>query len=202
MKRFFKSTVSLLLAILTLGAVPLTGFAYAGDDIWYPYYPEYDLYYDWKLGNLDGNIRIDFTAASASSALRENNITFHAGYAIDDKQEYQRPWVEGVRGSGIGESLTLYFDDEYVIGGLTFRLGYARDQARYEKNNRPSELFLAFSDGSYTTCSFYDINAEQSIIIPQLVHTSYVTITILDVYSGTECDDTCIYQVKAYQMVG
>ena len=59
-----------------------------------------------------------------------------------------------------------------------------------------------FSDGSYVDCWFEDINAEQSIVIPDLVYTNYVEITILNVYCGTQCDDTCIYQVKAYEMVG
>ena len=202
MKKFFMRTISLLLVILVVSAIPMTSFAYSGNYDGYYYFDENELYYEWKLGNLDGNNRINFAGASASSTLSEGDITFHAKYAIDNKQKYQRPWVEGARGSGIGESLTLYFDDEYCIGGLTFRLGYARDQARYNKNNRPSKLLLSFSDGSYAVCCFADINAEQSIIIPELVNTSYVKINILDVYPGTQCDDTCIYQVKAYEMVG
>ena len=58
------------------------------------------------------------------------------------------------------------------------------------------------ADGTSVDCRFADVNAEQSIIIPELVETSYVMITILDVYRGTQCDDTCIYQVKAYEMTG
>ncbi len=202
MKKFLMRIVSLILVALMISGIPQTGFALSGYYNGYYYYEEDELEYEWMLGNLDGNNRIKFTGASASSTLKEGDITFHAKYAIDNKKKYQRPWVEGVRGSGIGESLTLYFDDEYVIGGLTFRLGYARDQARYKKNNRPSELLLSFSDGSYVDCWFDDINAEQSIVIPDLVCTSYVKITILDVYRGTQCDDTCIYQVKAYEMTG
>lgn len=196
MKKIFLYTVNLLLAILMISAIPQTCFGY------YNYYDSYEMEYDWMRGNLDGNIHRPFSGASASSTLTENGLTFRAGYAIDNKQKYKRPWAEGVRGSGIGETLTLYFDDEYCIGGLTFRLGYASDQGRYNKNNRPSELLISFSDGSYVDCWFEDINAEQSIVIPDLVYTDYVQITILNVYRGTQCNDTCIYQVKAYEMTG
>ncbi|MBQ3756945.1 MAG: hypothetical protein II873_07515 [Oscillospiraceae bacterium] len=195
MKKIFMRMVSLFLAVLMVSSVPQTCFGH-----YYGYGDELEA--EWKIGNLDGNVWHPFTSAWASSTLKEGDIIFRAGYAIDNKQKYQRPWVEGVRGSGIGETLTLYFDDEYCIGGLTFRLGYARDQARYNKNNRPSELLISFSDGSYVDCWFEDINAEQSIVIPDLVYTNYVEITILNVYCGTQCDDTCIYQVKAYEMVG
>ncbi len=61
-------------------------------------------------------------------------------------------------------------------------------------------LLDTISDGSYEDCLFADYNGEQSIIIPDLVYTSYVQITILDVYRGTQCDDICIYYVKAYEM--
>lgn len=190
MKKIFVRTVSLLLAILTISAVPQTGYAYYCDD---------EVYYEWMYGNLNGNIHIPFTSASATSTLTEGNLTFSAKNAAKDSRH---PWVEGVRGSGIGETLTLYFDRTQCIGGLTFRLGYQVDQRRYEMNNRPSELFISFSDGSYLICDFADYNGEQSIVIPDLVYTSYVQITIMDVYRGYQCDDTCIYSVKAFEMCG
>ena len=48
-----------------------------------------------------------FAGAYASSEFVEGNIRFIASYAIDDG--INRPWVEGVSGNGIGETLTLYF---------------------------------------------------------------------------------------------
>ena len=143
---------------------------------------------------------IPFSSASASSELKEGDITFRAGYAIDDKTKTDRPrpWVEGVEGSGIGETLTLRFDGKEWINMLSFRLGYARDQARYDKNNRPKELRVSFSDGTAYNCYFDDINAEQTIRFSETIITKYVKIEISDVFKGTTCDDTCIYQVRAF----
>ena len=190
MNQIFKRAISLLLAILVISAIPQTGFAWYNDT---------ELCFDWMYGNLDGNIQIPFTSASASSTLTQGNLTFSAKNAAKNNHY---PWVEGVKGNGIGETLTLYFDRPQCIGGLTFRLGYQVDQRRYEMNNRPSQLLISFSDGSYLFSDFADYNGEQSIIIPDLVYTSYVQITIMGVYSGYQCDDTCIYQVKAYEMCG
>ena len=190
MKKIFIRTVSLLLAILVISAIPQTGFAYYNDN---------EVNYEWLYGNLNGNIQIPFTSASATSTLKEGDITFSAKNAIKDNHY---PWVEGVKGDGFGEALTLNFDRAHWIGGLTFRLGYQIDQRRYEMNNRPSELYITFSDGSYLFCEFADINGEQSIIFPDLVYTSAIHLTIMDVYPGYQCDDTCIYQVTAYEMCG
>ena len=142
---------------------------------------------------------IPFSSASASSELKEGDITFRAGYAIDDKTktDHPRPWVEGVEGSGIGETLTLNFDGKEWINMLSFRLGYARDQARYDKNNRPKELRVSFSDGTAYNCYFDDVNEEQTIRFDGTIATRYVEIEIRDVYRGTD-DDTCIYQVRAF----
>ena len=80
---------------------------------------------------------------------------------------------------------------------LSFRLGYARDQARYDKNNRPKELRVSFSDGTAYNCYFDDVNEEQTIRFDGTIATEYVEIEIRDVYRGTD-DDTCIYQVRAF----
>ena len=136
-----------------------------------------------------------FSSAKATSEYREGNILFKAEYAISD---INRPWVEDGYKSGIGESLFLYFKHPTTIQAITFRLGYARDQARYEKNNRPSKLSISFSEIGSVVCSFLDQNVEQTILLSEPVTTDYVYVTILDVYAGTKCDDTCIYEVKAY----
>lgn len=190
MKKLMR-VISVVLAILMLSAVPVSGFGCYDGQLWA----------QWTDERIYGN-RVYFSAASASSTLKEGDITFSAAYAIDDKRDVQRPWVEGVRGDGIGETLTLYFDDVVTITALSLRLGYARDQARYDKNNRPSALRFSFSDGRSVESWFDDVNEEQSIILSDCVSTCYVKITILDVYEGTQCEDTCIYQVKAYELAG
>ena len=136
-----------------------------------------------------------FSGAYASSELVEDNIRFSASYAIDSS--INRPWVEGVSGSGIGETLTLYFPHETTVSVIDLTLGYARDTQRYYNNNRPSLLRFSFSDGSSFDFGFWDEMTDQAIELNWPVSTTYIQITILDVYYGT-VNDTCIYLVKAY----
>ena len=136
-----------------------------------------------------------FAGAYASSEFVEGNIRFIASYAINDG--INRPWVEGVSGSGIGETLTLYFQSDTTVSVIDLTLGYARDSKRYYGNNRPSLLRFSFSDGSSFDCAFQDVMADQAILLSRPVSTTYIEITILDVYYGTD-NDTCIYLVKAY----
>ena len=139
--------------------------------------------------------QVPFYYATATSELKEGDILFTAAYAIDES--VNRPWVEGVRGAGSGESLTLYFSGTESIDVLSLRLGYARDSRLYYANNRPKTIRFEFSDGSTTDYLFGDINQEQIVQLSRTVETSYVKMTIIDVYSG-DCNDTCIYLVKAY----
>ena len=139
--------------------------------------------------------QVPFYYAAASSELKEGDILFTATYAIDET--VNRPWVEGARGDGSGESLTLYFSGTEAVDVLSLRLGYARDSRLYYANNRPKTIRFEFSDGSWADYVFGDINQEQIIQLSETVKTSYVKMTIMDVYAG-ECNDTCIYLVKAY----
>ena len=147
------------------------------------------------FGSLNDCSHIPFYYATATSELREGDILFSAAYAIDDT--VKRPWVEGVRGSGSGESLTLWFNGTKDVDVLSLRLGYARSAELYYYNNRPRTIRFEFSDGSQADYVFGDINQEQIIQLSETVRTNYVKLTILDVYPG-DCSDTCVYLVKAY----
>ncbi len=137
-----------------------------------------------------------FYEASATSELQEGDLRFIADYAINRDLYY--PWVEGVKGSGIGESITMRFREKETIELLGLRLGYAATQELFEDNNRPSRLLIEFSDGSSFEYYFEDDRSEQIIELGGMVETEYVKLTILDVYPGSRCDDTCIYLVRAF----
>ena len=149
------------------------------------------------FGSLNDCSHIPFYYATATSELREGNILFSAAYAIDET--VSRPWVEGVRGNGSGESLTVWFSRAETIDVLSLRLGYARSADLYYYNSRPKTVRFEFSDGSWADYVFGDRNQEQIIRLSRSVETTYVKMTILDVYAG-DCSDTCIYLVKAYRL--
>ena len=142
--------------------------------------------------------QVYFTFANASSTLFDGAIDYLPGYAIDG--DLNTSWVEGAKGHGIGEFLVLEFDHTQEIDLLSLRLGYVHNVNRdnYLANNRPSKLKFEFSDGSSVEYSFKDVNEEHFIQLNRPVHTSFVILTIEDVYLGTVDDDTCITEVRAY----
>ena len=144
-------------------------------------------------GDLSGFTQIPFFEASASSSLVADGTTFSPGNAIDNDDK--RPWIEGVSGSGKGQYLLLSFDKTRSIDLLRIRPGFADV---YEGNGRPKTVELAFSDGSSVIVEIPDLNMGTCFLFTRPVETSYVKLTMLDVYAGKKENDTCIAEVSAY----
>ena len=143
-------------------------------------------------GDLAGYAQVPFAEPSASSSFSENGYTYQPGYAIDQKVE--RPWVEGVKGDGIGEYLLLSFDRPERIDLLSIHPGFPTS---YEKNNRPQKVEISFSDGRSIDYELEDLNEDIYILFSQPVLTEYLKITILSVYHG-QIPDTCIAEICAF----
>ncbi len=140
------------------------------------------------------HLDVTVISTSATSVLAEENI-IHDPDKISDGL-LSTSWVEGVSGYGIGESVTLYFDDIYNIDGCVINAGYQRSQYLYDKNARPSEILLTFSDGTSETVLLDDIFRSQHILLSSPVLTDSVTLTILSSYRGSAFEDTAIAEIS------
>ena len=107
-------------------------------------------------------------------------------------------WVEDVDGNGVGEYITIVFTEECTLEGVSFLNGYQKTDELFEKNGRPSQVKLEFSDGYYELVDFDDEMGWTSKTFDRTHETDNVKITILGVYEGTEYDDTCITEVVFY----
>ena len=81
------------------------------------------------------------TAAVATSALAEGRVRHRPENATDGKLE--TAWVEGAKGAGIGERLTLSVSG--LVLGLSIVPGFAKSETTFGQNNRVSALTLHFS---------------------------------------------------------
>ena len=144
-------------------------------------------------GSIAGYTMLPFAEAEASSALTDLGTYFGPHMAID--KDDTRPWVEGITGNGRGEYLLLSFDGEKTIDLLCIRPGFAD---LYKENSRPSSMEITFSDGSSAVCEIPDYNGNCYFRFSRPVTTSFVKLTILDVYQGRVARDTCIAEVSAY----
>lgn len=134
----------------------------------------------------------------ASSAFRENGIT----YAADNLRYLftTRPWVEGKNDAGIGEYVELDFSisglgpghagepDIIVISNGFFS---PNNPNLYFRNNRVKRIRIEDVNGSYK--EEFEVQDTPNIQSFKLKGTySRLKITILDVYRGTDYNDTCI----------
>lgn len=148
-------------------------------------------------------------AFKVSSYLKEGKTSYEAEntakiYNMMTKREIAswssqiRPWVEGKKGDGIGESFE--FDINYPKGGLPLDIrilnGYV-DPLKphlFKENNRIKKALLETDTGIKKEFEFRDEVEFTQIILPSDV--KHIKLTILEVYKGTKYQDTCITSVE------
>ncbi len=139
-----------------------------------------------------------FTYASVSSALPVDGRFDYYGENLLD-EDPSTCWCEGAEGNGIGESIKLELDSDHPVQKIEIKSGYCKDQNVYTKNSRPKKIKIEFENGKTINAQLEDVyNTYQEIDVVDAEGSSYVVITILDVYSGTVYTDTCISEIAAY----
>ena len=136
---------------------------------------------------------VPFSWAYASSELDSDGHTYYAENAVDGDSD--TTWQEGVEGYGIGEYLELGFDQPQKLSLLRIFPGNGN---YYTENGRPAELLVEFSDGSAMSFNFPDCYGDYTLDLGGTVETSWVRLTIAEVYPGTVWEDTAITEVLAY----
>lgn len=135
--------------------------------------------------------------ASATSVIDQEGHDNSPAMMLDGNLETS--WQEGVDGPGIGEQVTFYLDRVYEVKYLAFNLGNWRSGDYYRENHRPQRLTITMN-GRETQVDFPDEKTKQWVAIEEGCDTSLITITIEDVYYGSnpDWDDTCIAEVEIY----
>lgn len=103
--------------------------------------------------------RLSIIRGTASSTLApKQTITGEMTYAPNQAFEdnLASAWVEGVPGPGIGDSLSLSFEQSVTISRLELDIGFDRDQAIFFQNNRVRRARLRFSNGDEQALTFDD----------------------------------------------
>ncbi len=110
------------------------------------------------------------------------------------------PWIEGVKGYGIGEKVTVHLD--YVNAGwigITIVNGYSKNETAWKNNSRVKKLKLYFNDKPIYILNLKDEMGEQAFYwnepINRNIEEFSITVEILDVYKGDKYDDTAISEI-------
>ncbi len=141
--------------------------------------------------------------ATASSTLpAAGKVTYKADNLLDGDRG--TVWCEGVKGDGIGESITItqkYKGGPYlwnVYEEICIVNGYAYNETTWMENNRVKKMKLYFGDtyvGSFTLQDtmkpqYIDISALKMKVVTDTE--AKFRLEIEEVYEGLKYDDTCI----------
>lgn len=146
-------------------------------------------------GLIRANVVKDVVTQSSHVVQRGSSID-NTGWSAFDGQS-TTSWQEGVDGDGLDQYVTAGFDREYQVKAITFLLGNHRSDSWYVKNNRPKTLTINLN-GTIFQASFPDEKQEFAVVFSSPVPASAITVTISDVYKGTQYSDTTIAEVGVY----
>lgn len=104
------------------------------------------------------------------------------------------PWVEGVKGYGIGEYLDIDFkyasDEIQILNGF---VDFSRKHL-YRANSRVKKILVESEDPKFAKeYELEDVVRYTPVRLPE--KTKKIRITIKDVYKGDKYDDTCISSI-------
>jgi hypothetical protein len=142
----------------------------------------------------------DATASSTLAAQGKHNYDV-VNIKDDPTREVQSPWVEGVEGDGIGESITLNVKRTLPLYGILIQPGYYDygNKEPWLKNNRVAALEITLNDERTFTETIPDEIFQRPYLIRVRDYTKPVTkikMVIKGVHRGTQFRDTCISLVK------
>lgn len=142
------------------------------------------------------NNQVNWTIADSSSVLNDgNNISYSPSNVLDSKTS--TVWSEGVQGDGIGEWIEISTGGDIgKVNSIAISNGFTKSTDLYYKNNRIKKANLEFSDGTNKIVEFKDNTLDEQVIDIGGKETSYVRLTILEVYKGNKYQDTCISTIS------
>lgn len=153
--------------------------------------------------------KIKVASVDASSELPAANGKTYTGANLIDG-DYSTVWVEGVSGTGVGESITLHLDQTQLVYGVQICNGYTASYDLYNKNGMLTDVKIDFGNGKVTESSvggyaYEDIADDylaecnmNRIELDEPVMTDTITITITGANQGVKYDDTCVSEVMVY----
>lgn len=108
-------------------------------------------------------------------------------------------WVpDKTYGNGIGQWIQVGADSTQYVKGIKILNGYHKNSQTWSNNNRVSRCTISFSNGQSQQITLNDTMDMVDINLGKTVETTYVRLTIEDIYSGTKWNDTAITYLGVY----
>lgn len=167
-------------------------YSAGGDESWYTF-DNNKYYFDFHQ-----------YSATASSVLAQNGGVSCQASNVGDYNA-STAWIEGVKGDGIGESVTIHLKKPTQLYQIGMIPGYAKSPSLYFANNRVAELKIVLNDSYTIIGSLVDDYVRDGAHSPKAYQfidlggydkeVKTIRLIINKVYKGTKYDDTCISEI-------
>lgn len=101
-------------------------------------------------------------------------------------------WVEGASGNGIGEWITVEFENQRRVKSIHVQNGYQKNPDIFSKNNRVRQIRVLFSGGESQIFILEDKLSAQLLTLRPPVTAYWMQLIIDDVWAGNKYTDTAI----------
>ena len=137
--------------------------------------------------------KLELTCDSSSALKADGELTYSATNAFDS--DLSTAWVEGIKGSGIGEYITVISDRPKALKGFSIYAGYGKSDDIYYKNGRIKELSI-WADGRwFQTFALRDVQKWQDCTFDEPLVAYTIDFMIESVYPGNKYEDTCLSEL-------
>ena len=154
----------------------------------------------WELSHHDYTATATSELPPTKIAGEEEETTYAAQNVADGNPE--TAWVEGAKGSGVGESITLALRVPRKVAFVGIRNGYCKgeDDSLYLKNGRVAEFAVSVNGAAPFTAAIPDERLTRHLLrIPLPSGTGEVKtikLTIQKVYPGSKFEDTAVSDIE------
>lgn len=129
---------------------------------------------------------------TSTSQLLPKSKKYTPLLAMDGK--LKTSWVEGAAGEGIGESLQIKYKSPISFRSLSIYNGFG-DPKLWAANNRIKKLKISTEDGNEEIVTLKDSLSLQMIEFKSELRAKEISLTIQEVYKGTNTENTAIAEV-------
>lgn len=135
----------------------------------------------------------------ASSVLAPAEA-YQPGYLFDGRTDFG--WVEGAKGPGVGESLTLTLEQPVELVALELWNGYQRSVDHYRKNARAKQLQLSVDGGPAVALAVEDVQGPQRLVLPKPLQGRVWRLVVGQVYPGSKYPDMVLSELRLVDKSG
>lgn len=140
----------------------------------------------------------------ASSSLPAQGGNFYSPSNLGD-YSLSSAWVEGVKGYGVGEKITITIkgspdQKDIPFTGLDVVNGYAKSRQAWQANSRVKTLKLVHNGQPRFLIHLLDTRTPQSVALPgmRVSGGDILTLEIVEVFPGDKYQDTAISEINLY----